>query len=132
MTETNRYPAQVFWSDDDKGFIAIASDLPGCSAFGQTQQEALEELQDAIQAWIEAAHAAGNPIPKPSNRTIDHRHSGKVLLRMPRRLHAQLASAAEQEGVSLNQYIVYLLSSAPGSRRPEQSRLPQRAASTAK
>ena len=132
MTETNRYPAQLFWSNDDKGFVALASDLPGCSAFGQTQQEALEELQDAIHAWIEAAHAAGNPIPQPSAQAIDHRHSGKVLLRMPRALHAQLARAAEQEGVSLNQYIVYLLSSAPGSRRSEQSRPPQRAASTVK
>ena len=61
MTNTNRYPAQVFWNEDDKGFIAVAPDLPGCSAFGQTQQEALHELQDAIQAWIEAAQAAGNP-----------------------------------------------------------------------
>jgi antitoxin HicB len=132
MTETNLYPAQVFWNDSDKGFVAVATDLPGCSAFGQTQQEALDELQDAIQAWIEAAHAAANPIPAPSVPVADHQHSGKVLLRMPRRLHAQLAQSAKQEGVSLNQYIVYLLSSAPDSRMPEQSRLIQRAASTAK
>ena len=132
MTETNHYPAQVFWSNDDKGFIAVAPDLPGCSAFGRTRQDALNELQDAIQAWIEAAQAAGKPIPRPSAPATDHQHSGKVLLRMPRRLHAQLARAAKQEGVSLNQYIVYVLSSAPGFRMPERSRLPQPAASTAK
>ena len=132
MTNTNRYPAQVFWNEDDKGFIAVAPDLPGCSAFGQTQQEALHELQDAIQAWIEAAQAAGNLVPPPSASASDHHHSGKVLLRMPRRLHAQLARAAKQEGVSLNQYIVYLLSSASGSRMPEQPGAPQRATSTAK
>ena len=62
MTDTGRYPAQVFWNEDDKGFIAVVPDLPGCSALGQTQQEALHELQDAIQAWIETAQAAGNLI----------------------------------------------------------------------
>jgi predicted HicB family RNase H-like nuclease len=95
-------------------------------------QEALHELQDAIHAWIEAAQAAGNLVPPPSASASDHHHSGKVLLRMPRRLHAQLARAAKQEGVSLNQYIVYLLSSASGSRMPEQPGAPQRATSTAK
>ena len=62
MTNVNRYPAHVFWSSEDEGFIAIAPDLPGCSAFGESQQEALTELQDAIAAWIEAAQSAGNPI----------------------------------------------------------------------
>ena len=35
MTDTHRYPAHVFWSESDKGFIAVAPDLPGCSAFGR-------------------------------------------------------------------------------------------------
>ncbi len=54
---------KIFWSEEDGGFIATAPDLPGCSAFGETPQEALAELQDAIAAWTEAAHAAGNPVP---------------------------------------------------------------------
>ena len=69
MTNVERYPAQVFWSDEDGGFVAIATDLPGCSAFGETQHEALAELQDAIAAWMEAARSAGNPIPEPSEPT---------------------------------------------------------------
>jgi predicted RNase H-like HicB family nuclease len=64
--EAKRYPAQVFWSDEDNGFIALALDLPGCSAFGETKTQALEELDDAIEAWIAAATRAGNPVPKPS------------------------------------------------------------------
>jgi antitoxin HicB len=64
----NRYLAHIFWSDEDGGYIALAPDLPGCSAFGETQQEALAELQDAIAAWIEAFQAAGNPIPGPQSR----------------------------------------------------------------
>ena len=66
MVDASRYPIQVFWSDDDAGFIATAPDLPGCSAFGQTQVEAVSEVKDAIDAWIEAMSAAGNPIPRPS------------------------------------------------------------------
>ncbi len=54
MIDTSRYPARVFWSDEDEGFIAEAIDLPGCSAFGETQSEAIIELQNAIKAWIAA------------------------------------------------------------------------------
>jgi predicted RNase H-like HicB family nuclease len=63
MTEAQRYPAHVFWSEEDEGYIALAIDLPGCSAFGDTRSEALAELQDAIAAWIEAQRLAGNFVP---------------------------------------------------------------------
>ena len=66
MKEPDRYPNRVFWSDEDEGFIAVVDDFPGCSAFGETKQEALKELYDAIVAWMRAARAAGNPIPLPS------------------------------------------------------------------
>jgi predicted RNase H-like HicB family nuclease len=107
--DTNRYPAQVFWSDEDEGFIALAPDLPGCSAFGDTQHEAIGQLHGAIAAWIQAAEAAGNPIPEPSKPAEPVQHSGKLLVRMPRELHANLVRSAAIEGVSLNQYLVYLL-----------------------
>ena len=66
MSDAKHYPAHVFWSDEDDGFIAVAPDLPGCSAFGDTKAEALTELDDAIEAWIAAAKDAGNPVPQPS------------------------------------------------------------------
>jgi predicted RNase H-like HicB family nuclease len=66
VTDAERYPAQVFYSDEDEGFIAVATDLPGCSAFGDTQEEAIRELRNAIVAWQAAAAKAGNPIPEPS------------------------------------------------------------------
>jgi antitoxin HicB len=65
VIDPSRYPAKIFWSDEDEGFIAEAIDLPGCSAFGETQSEAIAELQDAIRAWIAAAIAAGNEVPQP-------------------------------------------------------------------
>jgi len=109
LTDTKHYPANVFWSDEDEGFIAVASDLPGCSAFGETQHGALTELQSAIAAWIEAARAADNPIPEPSQPSLDNFYSGKILVRMPKSLHGQLAQGAKTEAVSLNQHIVFLL-----------------------
>jgi antitoxin HicB len=109
MAAPNRYPAQVFWSDEDESFVAVATDLPGCSALGDTQESALKELQGAITEWISAQEAAGNPIPAPSSPA--QQHSGKVLVRMPRSLHSTLSLRASSEGVSLNQYIVFVLSS---------------------
>ena len=132
MTQIAKYPAHVFWSDDDKGYMAIAPDLPGCSAFATTQPDALAELQDAISAWIEAARAAGNPVPAPSAPSHDPHHSGKVLVRMPRGLHAQLADAAGREGVSLNQLIVYLLASATGTTAPVSPKKHRRSLAAAK
>lgn len=105
-----RYPAHIFYSEEDGGFIAIAPDLPGSSAFGGTQEEALAELQHAISAWIEAATAAGNLIPQPTSSKIETQPSGKILIRIPRSLHRQLIDGSKREGTSLNQHIVYLLS----------------------
>ena len=73
MNDTERYPASVFWSDEDEGFIAVAGDLPGCSSFGEAQQQALVDLQDAIVAWISAARQAGKAIPQPSKHRADAR-----------------------------------------------------------
>jgi predicted RNase H-like HicB family nuclease len=105
-----RYPKHVFWSDEDQGFIAIAPDLPGSSAFGETEAEALAELDQAIDAWIEAARAAGNAVPAPPRPASPSLPSGKVLVRMPRTLHQSLAREADREDVSLNQFMVYVLS----------------------
>lgn len=109
MNNSHRYPAQVFWSDEDESFIAIAPDLPGCSAIGETQEKAVAELQTAIELSIEALAAAGNPVPKPSQHS---NASGKIHLRLPKWLHAQLAAGAERADVSLNTHMVALLSRA--------------------
>lgn len=109
MIQADRYPAQVFWSEEDQGYIAIATDLPGCSAYGVSREEAINELLGAIDAWAQAAEAAGNPIPQPSRPADRPEYSGKMLVRMPKDLHAQLARSADTQGVSLNHYIVYVL-----------------------
>ena len=103
------YRSEVFWSEEDEGYIATVPDLPGCSAFGDSKSEAVAELEDAISSWIMAAKAAGNAVPKPSVREAFEERSGKVLLRMPKELHYNLVTEASLQGTSLNQYVCYLL-----------------------
>jgi predicted RNase H-like HicB family nuclease len=59
------YHINIFYSDEDGGYIADIPDLFACSAFGKTPKEALEQLELAKDAWLKAAHAEGKPIPKP-------------------------------------------------------------------
>ena len=53
-------------AEDGGGFIAIVPDLPGCMSDGETPAEAVENVQDAIATWIEAAHDVGHKVPEPS------------------------------------------------------------------
>jgi antitoxin HicB len=55
---------------DGGGFVATAPDLPGCMSDGETPEDALAHVRDAITAWIEEARALGRPVPKPSRRHI--------------------------------------------------------------
>jgi predicted RNase H-like HicB family nuclease len=114
--DTEHYPAQVFWSAEDQAFIAVAVDLPGSSAVGSTQAEALSELQIVIDGWIEAQNAVGNPIPSPSRPAAPSECNGKVLLRLPRWLHVSLVKGAKAEGVSLNSHIMAMLAAAVGAK----------------
>ena len=81
----------------------------------------IEELHTVIGLWIKAARKTGNPVPKPSNRA-DVNYSGKFLMRVPKRLHAELAHAAEAQGVSLNQYLLYRLAKGHGERTRRAAR----------
>lgn len=62
------YHINIFYSDEDEGYIADIPDLDACSAFGPTPQAALEEVQRAKTAWLEAAHELNKPIPQPRYR----------------------------------------------------------------
>lgn len=58
-----RYSIDVFWSDEDEGFIAVAPDLPGTSAWGKTEAAAIRELHTVIDLWVKAAKRVGNAAP---------------------------------------------------------------------
>jgi predicted RNase H-like HicB family nuclease len=69
------YHFNIFWSDEDGGYVADIPDLAACSAFGSTPFEALAQVELAKEAWLEAAPAEGKPIPAPSYRPQRHRAS---------------------------------------------------------
>ncbi len=62
------YHINIFHSEEDGGYIADIPDLDACSAFGETPEKALEEVQRAKAAWIEAAREERKPVPQPRYR----------------------------------------------------------------
>lgn len=106
-----KYPAEIVESEGG-GYFARIPELPGCMTHGETLEELWESIEDAKATWLEAALEDGTPIPEPRREE----HSGRVLLRMRKGLHRQLAEQAEREGVSLNHYLVSVLSDAVAGR----------------
>ena len=95
--------------NDESGhyYAGRVMELDGCMADGDTKEEALQSLQEAMELWIETKLANGFEVPEPIR---DAKASGKFTLRVPKSLHQRLAIEARREGVSLNQYALYKLS----------------------
>jgi predicted RNase H-like HicB family nuclease len=64
------YTIEIFYSEEDEGFIATVPELPGCSAFGETEERALKEVKIAMQLWLETAKEIGRDIPLPQKRSF--------------------------------------------------------------
>jgi predicted RNase H-like HicB family nuclease len=64
------YHINIFYSEEDGGYIADIPDLRFCSAFGETPEEALAEVQQAKRAWLAVAKEDGKPIPEPLYRPL--------------------------------------------------------------
>jgi len=64
------YHINIFYSDEDDGYIADIPDLEACSAFGDTPDEVLREVQKAKELWMEVARAEGKPVPSPQYRPV--------------------------------------------------------------
>lgn len=94
--------------DEAGGWTIIYPDLPGCLSIADTLADLPAMAEEARRLWIEVEYERGSDIPLPS---YPEEYSGKFNLRLPRSLHRSLAKSAEREGVSLNQYVVSLLSS---------------------
>jgi antitoxin HicB len=95
------YTIQITREDETTWFARVV-ELPGCMTEGDTPVEAADLILDALAGWIEIALEDGRPIPEPQPADA---YSGRFVVRVPRTLHQQLVEAAEQEGVSLNQFI---------------------------
>lgn len=92
--------------DPEGGFVASYPDLPGCITCGETLEAVYANALDAKKTWLEAALEEGIAIREPAT---DDEYSGQFKLRLPKSLHKALAENSRREGVSMNQYCVYLL-----------------------
>lgn len=70
------YHINIFYSEEDEGYIADIPDLESCSAFGDTPEQALAELERAKQAWLETARETGKLIPTPRYRPVIYQAKG--------------------------------------------------------
>ncbi len=66
----NKYEINIFWSIEDRCFVAEVPELPGCAAHGETQEEALGNAKKAVAPWIDTANQNGRPVPEPKGRGL--------------------------------------------------------------
>jgi predicted RNase H-like HicB family nuclease len=101
------YRMEIVEDKEEGGFVVSYPDLPGCITCGETVETAVANALDAKKTWIEAALEEGIQIPEPDSLED---YSGQFKLRIPRSLHRSLVEHSKREGISMNQYCVYLLS----------------------
>jgi antitoxin HicB len=95
--------------DPEAGWFVQVKELRGCMSQGDTAEEAVAMIREAMELWLEVSLEDGLPIPEP--RSIED-YSGKFVVRVPRSLHRRLVEAAAKDSVSLNQYINVALAQA--------------------
>ncbi len=101
------YRMEIIEDKDEGGYVVSYPELPGCITCGDTIENAIKNAMDAKKEWLTAAVEDGIEISEPDN--IED-YSGQFKLRIPRSLHKSLAEHSKREGISMNQYCVYLLS----------------------
>ena len=102
------YTKMIKEINDESGhyYYGWVLELDGCQSTGESLDDLMESLNEAMEGYIEVKLAHGLPIPVPQQ---DEGYSGKFVLRVPKSLHKRLAIEASNEGVSLNQWACYKL-----------------------
>ena len=111
------YTRELIKEPEGGWFIRI-KELPGCMSQGETVEDAMNMIEDAMLGWLEISIEDGDEIPEPK---LDEDYSGKFVVRLPRSLHRQLVETAEREGVSLNQFVNVALARAVERTNPSVS-----------
>lgn len=101
------YKLEIFPDTDENGFVASYPELPGCLSCGETIVSAIANIEDAKREWFKAAIEQNIKINEPEELES---YSGQFKLRIPKSLHKTLSEDSKKEGISMNQYCVYLLS----------------------
>ena len=100
------YKLEIVPDLDEGGYVARYPELPGCITVGNCVEHVVSNALDAEREWLTAALEDGIPISEPGE--LDE-YSGQFKLRLPKSLHKSLAEHSRAEGISMNQYCVYLL-----------------------
>ena len=108
----NKPYAKILTPDGD-GYLSEVLEFYNCFSYGKTPEEALENLNDAAEAWLEATIEKGKKVPEP---VASYEMSGKYPLRMPKNLHQAAAILADLDGVSLNTFIVTAVAQRVGAQ----------------
>ena len=101
------YRMEIVEDKAEGGYVISFPELPGCITSGETIEAVIQNAADAKRAWLEATIEDGMEVPVPGKLED---YSGQFMLHLPRSLHKSLAENSKREGVSMNQYCVYLLS----------------------
>ena len=108
------YRMELVADMEEGGYVVSFPDLKGCISTGETVEQAVANANDARREWVSAALEDGYEIPEPG---ADDEYSGQFKLRIPKSLHRQLAEHSRREGISMNQYCLYLLSKNDAAHR---------------
>ena len=100
------YRMEIIPDANEGGFAVKFPELPGCLTCGDTLEEAVRNAEECKREWLTAAIEDGTPIPEPAT---EEDYSGQFKLRIPKSLHRSLAEHSKVEGISMNQYCLYLL-----------------------
>jgi antitoxin HicB len=114
MSKLTDYPFEVRPLSDDEGggFLISFPDFAECISDGETVDEAIQNGRDALKATIAALKQKKLPVPAPNSGGVA---SGKFVARVPKTVHAQLATRARAEGVSLNALVLTFIAQGLGS-----------------
>lgn len=111
------YKIEIVKDKAEGGYVALYPQLKGCVSCAKDIETAVTMLEDARREWIAAALEEGISIPEPNG---DDQYSGQFKLRLPKSLHRELAEESRREGISMNQYCLYLLSKNGGQAAERQ------------
>jgi antitoxin HicB len=114
MNKLNEYPFEVrpLSAEEGGGYLISFPDFAECISDGETVDEAVENGLDALKATVAALKAKKLPVPAPNGGGVA---SGKFVARVPKTVHAQLATRARAEGVSLNALVLTFIAQGLGS-----------------
>ena len=100
------YKLEIVPDSTEGGYVASWPELRGCITVGDTLASVAANAEDAKREWIQAAMEDSIEIPEPVSEA---EYSGQFKLRIPKSLHRALAQHSKEEGISMNQYCLYLL-----------------------